>query len=390
MKRILIDATSLSDQYKSRGIGITAKKIIFGIIKSNNFKWHVIGFDDIKNKFPQKVRFHSLGKIKSSTPLNLIKFRTQYLPIVKQVKPHIFFAPHLERGLPIGKCKTVVFLHDVIPFITGKYSRRNFIYNFIKGIFHKYNLKRAIQADAVVTNSIFSKHQIVKYLKISKKRVYANYLGLRKFPEINVFECDKTLSKYNFCKPYLLYWGGIEPNKNVDKLIQIYKKLDSKEDVFLAIIEKTLYRKNGKIVAETVQSQQLLKLIKELNIESRLILPGYVTDEELNCIIKNSLCVVHLSSYEGFGLAVTEAQSAGVPVIAADKSCYPEVLKDSALLIDPDNIEESTEKIREIIQDPILLQEYAQKGNENVKRFSWEKHSTRLIKIFKKIINEKS
>src|SRR4030042_7037921 len=142
MNKVLIDVTALSDQYKYRGIGNYTKELVTRIIKNSDFEWHLIGFEDLKKQeWINKINYHSIGKVQLSSPRNLFRFIKNYLPILKSVNPKIYFAPHFERGLPFGRFKTIVSLHDIIPLVSNTYSAKGIASNFIKGIFYKYNLK---------------------------------------------------------------------------------------------------------------------------------------------------------------------------------------------------------------------------------------------------------
>jgi glycosyltransferase involved in cell wall biosynthesis len=83
--------------------------------------------------------------------------------------------------------------------------------------------------------------------------------------------------------------------------------------------------------------------------------------------------VVLVSKYEGFGLPVIEAQAMGKPVLASDRCSLSEICGESALIVDPDNIDDIRQGILRLISDPDLRQSLAHKGRQNILRFSKDK-----------------
>ena len=127
------------------------------------------------------------------------------------------------------------------------------------------------------------------------------------------------------------------------------------------------------------------KILKEnYKISHNLILAGvdkYVGDNEKWDLFKNADVFVFPSFYEGFGFPVLEAQSVDVPVVASNTSSLPETLRDSALLVDPNNSEEIAEAIYSILNSEKLRNKLIKKGRENIKRFSWQNCAQETLKI---------
>ncbi|MBN2015323.1 glycosyltransferase family 4 protein [Candidatus Dojkabacteria bacterium] len=392
MKKIAIDATTLSDQYKGRGIGTYSKNLIEELIKNRDYEWNIIGFEDVKPQFKKKnINFFSLGEVKLSTPANILFFTNRMRPLIKQINPDLYFAPHFERGLPLGQCKVGVAVHDVSPYLYNKYSEKGEIINFLKGLFYKYNLHNAKKADIIITISEFIKSELVK-VGFNHEKILVTALALSKDFDVEAIRTNrdhgKTLRKYSVKKPYLFYYGGLEPNKNVSKLLYAFNLVRKEKEVNLIILDKALYFRGSEIVAETSPALKVKKLIESLNIRRFVILPRFVEWEDLPILHNEALAFVHLSAYEGFGLAVLEALAAGCPVIAADRSCYPEVFGDAALLVDPDNIDLVADSILRVINDKELQRELAEKGREQATKYSWEECGRKTLEAFERTLRK--
>jgi len=150
-------------------------------------------------------------------------------------------------------------------------------------------------------------------------------------------------------KKYILYLGTRHKRKNIEGLKKAYK---------------------------------ILK--KKYKIPHELILAGpdkYINDNKKWQLLKNADVFVFPSFYEGFGFPVLEAQLAGIPVVASNISSLPEILNNSALLINPNKPEKIAEAIYKIMKNPELKKELIKKGYENVKRFNWKECAKKTLEL---------
>lgn len=111
-----------------------------------------------------------------------------------------------------------------------------------------------------------------------------------------------------------------------------------------------------------------------------LVRLGRVDDATLHWLYQNALALVFPSLYEGFGLPVLEAQHSGCAVISTDRASLPEVLGDSALLVDPTNDEQLVNAAQELWASDELRRVLVEKGRSNAARFSWELAAERLLR----------
>ena len=386
MKKILIDITDLSDQYKIRGISRYTRELVKRLVENKEFEWHLLGFDDVKDDlWIRKGVFHRLGTMKLSNPFNPLYFKLKWMPLIKRIQPDLYFAPHFERGLPLSVCKTVVTMHDVTPFMIGKYSSKGVFVNILKGLFYRYNLRRAKQADLIFTHSQFSKSELIK-AGFSQQKIKVNYLGVtRGNIKGTVHSFSEILQKYGIQKPYILYFGGIEPNKNIEKLLETFALLIKSERITLVLVDKNLCREKGIFKLLSQDAQRIKRKIDDLGIGNEMVFPGYIEEQDLSTVIHHAEFFTHLSSYEGFGFVALEAMAYGCPVVAADRSCYPEILGDAALLRDPDNTTEIAETMKELLHNKKLREHLIRKGFGRVQKYSWERTTKQTLHYFKEL-----
>ena len=115
--------------------------------------------------------------------------------------------------------------------------------------------------------------------------------------------------------------------------------------------------------------------------------PTCVSQAELNTLYNEALCLLYPSDYEGFGLPILEAQKAGCPVIAQDRSSIPEVMGEGGWMVKPDTPHRMAQEMAAIVSEiqSRSTQQMIQKGMENAKRFSWDKTYLQTKQVYENI-----
>ncbi|HEX5151085.1 MAG TPA: glycosyltransferase family 1 protein [Parafilimonas sp.] len=181
-------------------------------------------------------------------------------------------------------------------------------------------------------------------------------------------------------QPYILCVSTLFPHKNMDRLIEAF-----------ALFRKK-YNLNYKLIIagkdpDNRQLDILRKVAKNNQVENEVELLGWVSLDTITKLYAEASLFVFISSMEFFGLPVLEAMAAEVPVIAANKMSLTEIVNDAGILIDdPDNINEVSEKIKDVLTSPDLQKELIKKGKENIKQFQW----SLTAKNFERVFNEVS
>ncbi|WP_339728403.1 glycosyltransferase family 1 protein [Maribacter stanieri] len=229
--------------------------------------------------------------------------------------------------------------------------------------------KALIQSDGIICVSENTKRDMLHFFpELSKKEITVIPHGVGKqFYEIE--KSDLKSEKYFDGRPFILYVGD---RKAVYKNFNLTVKASKISGLPLAII-------GGNSLSEREQTFINIHLKKENFIHF-----SGVSNETLNDFYNKALCLVYPSSYEGFGLPLLEAQSAGCPVIAINSSSIPEVVGESGILLE----EESPTLIAEEIKK-LLITEYrdnfVKKGRENVKRFTWRNTFERTLEFYNQL-----
>ena len=102
--------------------------------------------------------------------------------------------------------------------------------------------------------------------------------------------------------------------------------------------------------------------VRTAGLSNRIVLVGFVSDAQLSVLLRSAFGLIFPSLYEGFGMPVTEAMAAHVPVLCSDATSLPEVAGDAALLFDPRSPSAIAAAIAQLSGDPGLRARMIERG----------------------------
>jgi glycosyltransferase involved in cell wall biosynthesis len=155
----------------------------------------------------------------------------------------------------------------------------------------------------------------------------------------------------------VLALGSATPSKNNATVIKAFRKIERKIPSLSLVIA-------GKNWHEVPFDPELL--------DDRVILTGFIGDEDLPVLLQAADLFAFPSLHEGFGLPVIEAMAAGVPVITSNVTALPEVGGDAALYVDPGSVTELAEKMELLLTHHDLAAEMKRKGLIRAQSFQWD------------------
>ncbi len=235
--------------------------------------------------------------------------------------------------------------------------------NFIKKRFYTRQLKNALKSDLIITISEFSKNKITNWFKVPETKIVVNYLALdRNFDtklDLDPRRTNVILKSLNIKKDYILYYGGLENNKNVEKLIESFKLLlDKQVDLNLVIVSKEIRNKHdNSYVIKGENGKKFAKIVQKLGLKDKIIFTGELSRDDLKILTKNAKLFVHISKAEGFGLSVLEAISLGTQAVISDIPVYRELFYKHAILVNPDSANDISKSINDLLNDKNLQNE---------------------------------
>lgn len=326
--KVAIDSSPLEMGHKIRGVGNYTRNLILELKK--------IGSKN-KNLTIAPINFYNTSQDLSS--YNIIHY--PYFDL--------FF-----RSLPFIKpTKTIVTIHDVIPLRYPQHYPPG-----LKGKI-KFFIQRSLlkNIDAIITDSLASKRDIVKFLNYPEGKIFPIYLGIEKhFRKItNKAILENARNKYRLPKKFVLYVGDVNYNKNLLSLAEACKKIKT----HLVIVGKqaTIEKFDMNHPETQSWSEFLEKYRNDLDIQ-RL---GFVPTKDLVAIYNVASAYCQPSFYEGFGFPILEAMGCGCPVVATNSSSLKEIGKDSVLFVKP-NAEDLSKGLSKILGSLSLRKQLIRRG----------------------------
>jgi glycosyltransferase involved in cell wall biosynthesis len=245
--------------------------------------------------------------------------------------------------------------------------------------YYSPHIERYVQrADLIVTISRSAADDINHYLNVPSEKIMVVYPGTTPLKIATAPEIALLKSRFDISSDYILFVGRVEPRKNLVRLIQAFERSNLADNFMLVLAGPQGW--NVEEIYKTYQNLSCRLKIRWLN---------FVSDEYLSALYSGATFFVYPSLLEGFGLPVTEAMSVGCPVLTSNVSAMPEVVGDSALMVDPFDVDAISEGMIKLSEDIELRQSLSQKGCEQVKKFNWSESARGMISAYYKAVEMK-
>ncbi len=337
-------------------------------------------YETYKSRMPKFDKIYNVRNVFGRS-YKYFKKRRKMLTIVNSPKSNF---SHFTYPIPIRVrgSKNIYTIHDLVP-LRLPYTTLDIKTNYYKMI--KAVIKKAYK---IATVSECSKKDIINIFNIPEEKIINTYQSVYIPPKYlnksakEVSDEIKGVFDLNY-KEYILFYGAIEPKKNIGRLIEGY--LASGVDIPLVIVGKKAWKsdKELRMLHDDLIVTYFITDKKEIKVNKKIHIFDYVSFSLLVSLIKGARFICFPSIYEGFGLPVLEAMICDTPVMTSNVSSLPEVAGDAALLIDPYNVREIKEGIIELTHNKNLRSELVNKGRHQREKFSPEKYMERLQKLYK-------
>ena len=290
-----------------------------------------------------------------------------YLPLMMKLDSiDIFHGPN--HSVPVtAKIPTVLTIHDIAYFYMKVHGEG------LDRMLKRTTLENMASATKIVAVSQSTANDVIREGAAPDKTtvIYQGY-------EPNPGESTESSSIMNrpitSLTPYLLFIGTVQPRKNVEYLVDEFAKIS-------ASIPHTLM-----IAGAPGDSQQAVeKKIAEYGLGNRVLLTGFISDEERHTLYKYADVFLYPSLYEGFGLVILEAMSYGVPVITGNNSSLPEAAGDAGIKVDIETAGALGEAIITVVNDQQLKQDLIEKGLSHSHSFGWEESATQMMALYRQL-----
>lgn len=285
---------------------------------------------------------------------NLLRIKRYLNPSVETKEPFVFHSSYF-RTCSNKYAKNISTVHD----FTYEY--------FMKGLqqkVHTWQKNRALRnSDIVVCISENTKKDLLRFMSgIDESKIRVIYNGVAEdYKQVETHRWD-------YLGDYIVFVGSRQPYKQFQFTVEAVKDTPYK----LAIVGGNLSEAEVAFLEDTIG-------------KDKYIYAGFLSNEELNLLYNQAVCLAYPSAYEGFGIPVLEAQRAGCPVLAYNASSIPEVIGETPLLLNCLTIKEFHDKLSLLKKDSVR-KEIVSSGLANSQRFSWKKMGEEYVELYKELL----
>ena len=272
--------------------------------------------------------------------------------------------------------KTVVVFHDAFFWEYPAHYNKIWL-----RLFHLIAVIGAKKSSRIIVPSNYSLSTISKYLQLPNERFTVVYEAGKKLQEKKEgLANDLTIGLKGY--PYFLHVGAFNKHKNLIRLIEAFEKVkqaNPQQPVFLILAGQA----GGSIFSD--ESAVIKEAISKKGLADHILLPGYVSDEDLSILYQNALAYVLPSYNEGFGLPALEAMAFQLPVIAANNTCLPEICKEGAVYFDPYDVEDIARQMSLLMLNESERRRIKENQLPILANYSWLNSAQQIIDLFTEI-----
>ncbi|MCU1308054.1 MAG: mshA 5 [Acidobacteriaceae bacterium] len=308
-------------------------------------------------------------KLTSKLKYYSIQEQIQLPGILRRNKIDLFHSPHFMMPM-LRPCPCVVTIHDVI-YLACKED----LSSRIGRLYYHGMMSASLRiADRVITDSEFSKQEIVRRLHADPLKIEVIYPGVaRQFQQVaEESRLQSVCSKYHISGQFILYTGIYKRRKNHAGLLLAFQRFLANGSQGQLVIAGPMDEGGGELKA----------LAEKLGIEKQVVFAGFVDDFDLQALYSAARVYACPSLYEGFGFTVLEAMASGVPVVCSNVASLPEVAGQGALYADPRNPEEFAKALHLAFFDPDARRLLVENGRKNCQRFCWENAAQQTLAVY--------
>lgn len=318
--------------------------------------------------------------VESSENMHVIELKCPTYPLweqvalpraVKRIMPDLL---HCTSNTAPLRCPVplVLTLHDII-YLEKRQSSSQSWYQEMGWHYRRLVVPRILpKCQKIITVSQFERKRILEALHLPDEKLVAVYNGFNKHFRVQP-KAPEVTRKYIDTDNYLFFLGNTDPKKNTPRVLKAYSNYLKRSDMKLPLLIADLKED----VIDKILTDEGITEIKSL-----LRYPGYIANTDLPALYGGAFTFLYPSLRESFGIPMLEAMACGTPVIAGNTSAMPEIAGEGALLADPFNPEDITEKILQLENDTNFYQQQVEYGLKRSKLFSWRNTAKELLKIY--------
>ncbi len=278
-----------------------------------------------------------------------------------KAKLDLFHAPHYV--VPLTDLPLVVTIHDLIHLRSGREARGP-----LAPLYARFMIGRAVRrARRILTVTDAVRRDIESHFPASRGKIAVTPNGIDETfrRSLTPEEIEETARRYGTkAGRYFLFVGNDKPHKNVERLVEAFRRLGAERGWDLVLAGAPMER----FASGHVRTA------------------GFVPEGDLAALYRGAIALVQPSLHEGFGLPVAEAMASGTAVLIAREPALEEVAGDASLVFDPASVEEIAEAMVKAGEDATLRARLAARGIVEARRFTWSQCAETTLAIYRDLL----
>ena len=352
--RVAVDATSVPRRLT--GAGMYVARLLGRLAAREDVELDVLASPaSMGQVVPPGVRGHAVATAARGRAARIAWTQLAAGRAARRCGAELLHGTHYELPLRAGLpcCVTV---HDLTLITHPEWHEP------VKVRYFGWALRRAVRvARRVLCVSATTARDLVEVLGVDPGRVDVTPLGTDLAPASEA-EVAAVRQRLGLRGPYLLGLGTLEPRKDLPTLVRAFA--DLAREVPHTLVLAGLAGWGTGAVAEAVAAS---------GVAERILLAGYVPEEEKAALYTGAEVFCYPSRYEGFGLPVAEAMACGVPVVTTTGGSLPEVAGGGALLVEPGQADALAGALAKLLADPAERAALAARGRARAAELTWER-----------------
>jgi glycosyltransferase involved in cell wall biosynthesis len=269
---------------------------------------------------------------------------------------------HTPAGAPpLTRVPSVATIHDISPIVHPEWFSTKYV-----ALYRLLTAHAVRTTDRIVTVSEFARDEIVARYPVARGKTTPIHNGVTPRNWDGGDPIDALVGRR-----FLLFVGALNPRKNLRTLIESYRRYRNRADDPVALVlagpDREVFSAGDLPRTEGVHTL------------------GFVEDDELTWLYRHATAFVFPSLYEGFGLPILEAMSAGTPVITSNRGAMAEVAGDAARLVDPEAPDSLADAMGRLTTDADERRRLESAGRKRAGGFSWADTAERTMQVYRQV-----
>lgn len=246
----------------------------------------------------------------------------------------------------------------------------------------KYSVQHARKVIAI---SEYTKQEIIKYYQKPAKDIIVAYPAVRPPKKLPSRETISSVEKkFKIYSPYILFLGTIQPRKNIETLVAAFE---------LMLKRRMLPFKPQLVLAGKVGwlAEPIMKRIQSSSVQKYIITTDFISDREKEALLAGADATALLGLYEGFGIPPLEALHFGSIPVVSETTSLPEVVGEAGFVVDPTDTKAIAKTLTQVLTlNSTKRAQLRKHAREQVKQFSWESTTQRILETLLSVLKDKS